>query len=238
MKFLWELLLRGDVCTPRIQPYLSYELEDVISSFSEDDLLASQVRQLREHLRPMLAINEKFDWGDLESECETQAVDDFVHVEIVLSTEGAIDVIRDLSDEEMGKILSSDFLRLYDSILHEIVSILKRIGRNVDIRDPSVLTMPSISKHEQNRGYTDWVVIIELLRDSWLQMNQTNPDEAAEIIRKWHEAPFRTFKRLCLFGAANSKVLQPEEWLKWLEKDNLLWASDMKREVCRLIELN
>ena len=41
--------------------------------------------------------------------------------------------------------------------------------------DPSYWDLPSISPHWQNRGFRDWVVLIELLREAWQAVGVTHP---------------------------------------------------------------
>jgi hypothetical protein len=81
--------------------------------------------------------------------------------------------------------------------------------------------------------------IIELLRDAWLEIQQSNPGRAKQIAQNWFEQPYPTFKRLALFAATQDKNIAGEEWLNWLREDDCwwLWTNDTHREAMRLLVL-
>jgi hypothetical protein len=81
--------------------------------------------------------------------------------------------------------------------------------------------------------------LIELTRDAWLAVLDSQPNRARIIARAWFERPFPTFKRLALFAASQDGCISPEEWAGWLLTDNSrwLWRIDTRREVMRLLVL-
>jgi hypothetical protein len=82
-------------------------------------------------------------------------------------------------------------------------------------------------------------ILIELLRDAWLEIQQSNPGRAKQIAQNWFEQPYPTFKRLALFAATQDKNIAGEEWLNWLCEDDCwwLWTNDTHREAMRLLVL-
>ena len=67
--------------------------------------------------------------------------------------------------------------------------------------DRSHWDLPSISPHWQNRSFHDWVSLIELLRDAWLEVRATDAVRASQIAKAWFDQPYATFKRLAFFAA-------------------------------------
>jgi hypothetical protein len=97
--------------------------------------------------------------------------------------------------------------------------------------------MPSISLHWQNRGYRDWVALIELLCDAWLATCEIDPERAQRIALGWFDIPYPTFKRLALFAASLDESVDHVRWIEWLVADEAwwLWSVGTQRETMRLL---
>jgi hypothetical protein len=113
------------------------------------------------------------------------------------------------------------------------------LGEADDRNDRSHWDLPSITPHWQNRGFRDWVSLIELLREAWLAVRAIDSARATRIAQNWFELPYPTFKRLALFAASQDGCIPPEQWVNWLLADQAwwLWATDAGREVFRLLVL-
>jgi hypothetical protein len=116
---------------------------------------------------------------------------------------------------------------------------LHELAEPDDHSDPSHGDLPSIAPHWQNRGFCDWVTLIELLRDAWLALRGNDSARATRIAQDWFELPYPTFKRLALFAASQEACIAPEQWVDWLLVDSArwLWSRDAGREVFRLFVL-
>ncbi|QKX42637.1 hypothetical protein HPE42_08550 [Escherichia coli] len=55
---------------------------------------------------------------------------------------------------------------------------------SISASDRSFWDLPSITPHWQNRGYRNWVKLIELLRDSWLQIYEIDKNKAKKTCFK------------------------------------------------------
>ncbi len=128
------------------------------------------------------------------------------------------------------------FMEDFERALLDAVELQDFISLKVGL-DESTYHMPSIEPHFQNRGFHDWTILIELTRDSWLELNMQNQREAFSKALEWFSSKHVVFKRLALFAAANYKGDSEIPWLSWLESENgrWLWEMDTKREVMRLI---
>src|SRR5690606_710102 len=126
--------------------------------------------------------------------------------ELMLATDHAHSALRDLADEHWRSalpLLQEDFQQL----LRDALDLLRELGEADDRNDRSHWDLPSITPHWQNRGFCDWVSLIELLRDSWLAVRVNNSARATRIAQSWFDLPYPTFKRLALFAASQDDCI-------------------------------
>jgi hypothetical protein len=232
---LWRLLL-----TDRIQSFRGefglYQWKDRLK---REGLSASLRLELRELLAPKIALKKPFRWSEEETPTEAPShLKQIVDWELVLAASHVHSAIRDLTDEHWQEALPA----LFDDIqqlLRDALDLLRELGEAEDRSDRSRWDLPSISPHWQNRGFRDWVVLIELLRDSWLAIRKTDPARATRIAQAWFDRPYSTFKRLALFAASQDGCIPPDQWVDWLLADDAwwLWTGDTQRETMRLLVL-
>lgn len=230
---LWRLLLTGRIQSFRGEFGL-YQWKDRLK---REGLNASLRLELREFLAPRVALKKPFRWSGEETPADApRSLRQLVDWELVLATDHVHSALRDLADEYWQRSLPY----LLDDIQHllrDALDLLHELGEAEDCSDRSYWDLPSVSPHWQNRGFRDWVVLIELLRDSWLAVRNSDPDRATRIALAWFDLPYPTFKRLSLFAASQDGCIAPDQWVEWLLADEAwwLWTSDTKREVMRLL---
>lgn len=141
--------------------------------------------------------------------------------------------------DPQNNLALSNLLEEFQQLLCDALELLREVGEADDYNDRSFLHLPSITPHYQNRGFSNFVVLIELLRDSWLTVQNKNPIRAARIALDWFEIPYPTFKRLAFFAASHQGAVESAVWLDWLLSNDAwwLWASETRREVIRLLVL-
>ncbi len=124
-------------------------------------------------------------------------------------------------------------------MLRDALDLLRELGEADDRSDRSHWDLPSISPHWQNRGFRDWVALIELLRDAWQAVRVIDPERAARIAQGWFALPYPSFKRLALFAASHDDCIPADIWVDWLVADDSwwLWSVDTRRETMRLLVL-
>ena len=66
--------------------------------------------------------------------------------------------------------------------------------------DPSVIEHPSIEPHEQNHGFRGWTTLIELVRESYVALLESDPPAASSLVRTWLAHPYPLFRRLVLYA--------------------------------------
>jgi hypothetical protein len=198
-----------------------------------------QQLELRELLSPRVSLRKPFRWGE-ESEVidEPTRLRHLVDWELALAADHVHSALRDLADAQWQAALPA-LLEDMQILLRDALDLLRELGEADERSDRSHWDLPSISPHWQNRGFRDWVSLIELLRDAWLAVRSVYGDRASRIAAAWFDLPYPTFKRLALFAATQDGCIAPEQWVEWLLADGAwwLWADSVRREVLRLLVL-
>lgn len=235
MQTLWRLLLTNRVKSQ----WRDVDLYRWKARLRRDGLTTTLRLELREILAPKVALKKPFRWDlDDESTDEPTRIKQLVDWELVLSADHVQSTLRDLTDERWKKALPS-LLDDFQQLLRDALDLLRELGEAEDRSDRSNWDLPSISPHWQNRGFRDWVTLIELLRDAWLAVRSSDPVHATRIAHGWFQTPYPTFKRLALFAASQDSGVAPGQWVDWLLADGAwwLWSTDTRREVIRLLVL-
>lgn len=235
MRTLWRLLLSGRVKSSWHDPDL-YRWK---GRLKREGLTTTLRLELRELLAPKVALKKPFRWGEEDSStAEPTRIKQLVDWELVLAADHVQSTLRDLADERWTSALPA-LLDDFQQLLRDALDLLRELGEATDCSDRSYWDLPSITPHWQNRGFRDWVSLIELPRDAWLAVRMNDSERATRIAQNWFELPYPTFKRLALFAASQEACIPPEQWVDWLLADGAwwLWSTDTGREVFRLLVL-
>ena len=236
MRTLWRLLLTGRVKSPGHDLDL-YRWKDRLQ---RDGLTTTLRLQLRELLAPKVSLRKPFRWGDARDQAEPpQRLRDLVDWELVLAVDHVHSLLPDLASSEQWRRALPLLLDDFQQLLRDALDLMRELGEADDRSDRSVWDLPSISPHWQNRGFRDWVALVELVRDAWLAIRETDPLRASRIAQNWFAMPYPTFKRLALFAASQDGCIPPEQWVDWLTIDDAwwLWSVETQRETMRLLVL-
>lgn len=236
MSTLWRLLLSGRVKSPWRDPNL-YRWQ---GRLKREGLTTTLRLELRELLSPKVVLKKPFRWGDDDSSNtdELSRIKQLVDWELVLAVDHVHSTLRDLDDDPWQSALPY-LLEDFQLLLRDALDLLRELGEADDRSDRSHWDLPSITPHWQNRGFRDWVSLIELLRDAWLVVRSNDSAHATHIALSWFELPYPTFKRLALFAASKDDCISPDRWVNWLLVEGAwwLWSTDTGREVFRLFVL-
>ena len=235
MQLLWRLLLTGRVKSP----WYKSDLYHWKARVNRVGLTATLRFEFRDLLAPKVALKEPFRWDDRYKKPHSpERLKQLVDWELVLASDHVHTSLRDLTDERWRRVLPAQLEDL-QLLLHDALDLLRELGDADDRRDPSHWDMPSIMPHWQNRGFRDWVVLIELLRDAWLATHSDDLRRATRIAQNWFNLPYPTFKRLALFSATQDGCIPAKQWVDWLIADDAwwLWSKHTKRETLRLLVL-
>lgn len=236
MLTLWSLLLTGRVKSPSRELDL-YRWE---ARLKRDGLTATLRLELRELLAPKVLLKESFRWGDEENEDtdEVVRIRRLVDWDLVLAADNVNSSMIDLDNDHWTAAIPG-LLDDFQLLLRDALALLRDLKEADDYDDRSHWDLPSISPHTQNRGFRDWITLIELLRDAWLRLHSNETKRARWIAQSWFDVPYPTFKRLALFAASQDHAIGPECWVEWLVSDDArwLWSVCTKRETFRLLVL-
>lgn len=236
MRTLWRLILSGRVKSPWREPDL-YRWQ---GRLKREGLTTTLRLELRELLAPKVVLKKPFRRSDEDSGCtdEPTRIKQLVDWELALAADHVHSALRDLADEHWASALPL-LLDDFQQLLRDALDLLREFGEADNHSDRSHWDLPSITQHWQNRGFCDWVSLIELLRDAWLAIRANDSARATRIAQNWFELPYPTLKRLALFAASQEDCIQSEQWVDWLLTDDAwwLWSPDTAREVFRLLVL-
>ncbi len=236
MRTLWRLLLSGRVKSP----WKNFGFYSWSKRLKREGLTATLRLELRELLAPKVVLKKPFRWVDDDSSSadEPTRVKQLVDWELALTADHVHSALRDLADEHWTSALPL-LLDDFQQLLRDALDLMHELGEADDRSDRSYWDLPSITPHWQNRGFHDWVSLIELLRDAWLATLAIDRARATRIAQHWFELPYPTFKRLALFAASQDDCILPALWVDWLLTDDAwwLWSIDTRREVLRLLVL-
>lgn len=233
MQTLWRLLL-----TNRVKPsWHELDLYHWKDRLNRDGLTPTLRLELRDLLSPKVTLKKPFRWGAEEERGEEPSrIRQLVDWELVLVVDHVHSSLLELADERWLAILPA-LLDDFQQLLRDALDLLRELGEANDREDRSHWDLPSISPHWQNRGFRDWVTLIELLRDAWLATKGGDQKRARQIALGWFSLPYPTFKRLALFAASQVDCIDAPNWVEWLLSDDAwwLWSASTKRETMRLL---
>jgi hypothetical protein len=236
MRILWRFLLTG-----RVKSFWrTVDLYRWKARLDREGLTATLRLELRELLSPKIALKPPFHGGDEDTSTgKAKRLKDLVDFELELVADHVHSSLNTLAQSPQWRASLPTLLDDFQQLLRDALDLMRELGEAEDQSDRTYLDMPSISTHSQNRGFRDWVALIELLRDAWLGIQQENPKRAARLAHDWFDQPYPTFKRLALFAATHESVAPMGEWVGWLLRDDgwWLWSAETQRETMRLLVL-
>lgn len=224
MEKLWFLILGN--CLKNNSSY--YDLFHWKILYNEQGLNFSTRKKLYESLSPKIIIEKYINFFE----------DDKNENKLTINVTLSCDYVKDATKDLKNIPEFSSLLGFFQSLLTKTLELSEEIEIANSKNDRSHWYLPSIEQHWQNdRRYEDWVVLIELLRDSWLKLLSTDEQKATCIAKEWFNFRYPTFKRLALFAVTKIKLFPSKIWIDWILADNAfcLWSVSTSREIMRLL---
>ncbi|WP_197714615.1 SIR2 family protein [Nitrosomonas supralitoralis] len=180
MRILWRLLL-----TNRVKSWGNdWKFYSWKERLQRDGLTATLRFDLRELLSPKVMLKRPSRWGEDNDVAESpQRLKQLVDWELVLTTDHVHSVLEDIAQVECWNEVLPKLFGDFQQLLSDALDLLRELGEADDFKDRSFWDLPSISRHWQNRGYHEWVTLIELLRDAWLATSEIDHNKATWIAR-------------------------------------------------------
>lgn len=236
MRTLWRLFLSGLIKSHRY----SYDLFRWKNQLERDGLTVMLRLELRKILAPKIILSKPLKWDEFETEAkEIQKTKQLVNYELTLTADHVTSTLEYLKQSEIWLSTLPDLFGEFQQLLLDALDILRELGYADSLQDGSYHYLPSISPHWQNRGFHDWVTLIELVRDAWIAIYRTNLHQAKIIVQNWLDLPYPTFRRLAFFAATYQDIAPDGKWVSWLLENNgwWLWSVEVQRETLRLLVL-
>lgn len=230
---IWRLLLAGRIKAFTQSSHRLYWEEQ----FKQKGLTTSHRLILRELLTPAIRLKKLFSFQDesVKSAPPTH-LSQIIDWELILN--GSQYIYSDLKDNEQWKKALPSLHNEFQQLILDVLDLQYELSSSKEFADNSSWDLPSISPHWQNRGFRDWIVLIEFLRDSWNSIYLHDKKKAKELALSWWSLPYPVFKRLALFAASHDACVRAEQWVTWLINDpQWIWSPDTQRELCRLFVL-
>ncbi len=236
MRTLWQLVLTGQVRRPAD----GVEFYRWRKEFQRHGLTLTLRFDLREKLRPCVVLREPFGWPTETVQEETDAqkdMDKWVRADVVLGTQEIRHQLQELNGNERWADALPGLLDDFTRLLRDVLDLRRELEQVHGGSDLSYLDQPSISEHAQNHGYRDWTVLIELVRDAWLQTRVRSPEEARVAAEAWWRVRYPVFRRLAFFAATHGEIIPGRRAVEWLLFDQgwWLWSHETRREAMRLL---
>lgn len=234
MRRLWRVYLAGQTRS------LDDGLFGWIERFRLEGLTTSLRLGLRALLSPKVSIHKSWRLKELDDEVsDSERVRSVIDWDVGLAADNIRSELSDWPDPAALKQLFTNLLSDFQQLLRDVLDVMRELDDADDHRDPSCWDLPSIIPHQQNRGFRDWVVLIEWIRDGWQGIREIDRRRAARIADDWFAQPYPCFKRLALYAASQESSIPPELWVSWLLSDGRrwLWAVETMRERMRLLVL-
>ncbi|MDX1368245.1 SIR2 family protein, partial [Pseudomonas sp.] len=156
MRTLWRLMLSG-----RLKSWnRNLNLYSWHNRFKRDGLTTSLRLELREMLTPRVALREPFSRAFNEDDVHMpERLKDLAEWEIVLSTDHAHSMMRDIPKDERWTIALPNLLADFSGLLRDTLDLMHELGGAEGKSDLSYIHQPSISEHPQNKDFHDWTAL-------------------------------------------------------------------------------
>nr|WP_218626791.1 anti-phage defense-associated sirtuin Dsr1 [Caballeronia sp. dw_276] len=237
MRTLWSIVLSGRVKSARE----GLRMFDWVQQFRRDGMTMMLRHQLTSLLSARVLLRKPFRaLGSEQTQYDgPQSIKYLVNPEVVLSSDDVRSHFDDIRNFPEWKIALPQLFDAVRTALVDVLDLMREMGQADGRQDLGVWHMPSISDHWQNRNFNEWTILIELVRDSWAALYETEPERARWTLYSLLAERYPTFKRLALHAAVSASQAAPDDWVAWLCDDEgwWLWSRETQREVSRLLML-
>ena len=232
LRHLWTILVGSTPTDWREFLWISEQMQAASESVRrriEDEAIRSRAPHLivRSGPSPLLSLRRTFN----KNPRPIPPMDACGHLELLVGDEGERHQIQQILDD--AGVLSRNAETLTDYLVHAL-TLLADIGDSY-----SYSNRPSIAAHDQNRHRADWTNLIDLVRDSYFALADSNRARARNLLDRWVLSRQPLFKRLALHALTDdlkSDIRLARKLLVTGRKPGL-WEIELRREVLRFLRL-
>lgn len=231
LRALWRLLAQGLIGSDDLE----LNFYDWLTRLKQEGVSTPIRLELRRLLAPRLELRRALPIADAGPDVdEWSKIRRTLRFELALASDHIPSALRDLRRVPEWQSALPSLLHEFETLLTDALDLAREIDEASLQSDRSFWDLPSIEDHQQNRGFAEWVTLIELVRDAWAALSRTDKEKAECVAKAWLGSPYPTFKRLALFAAAQGGISR-RAWVHFLVSETWwLWSIETQREVLRL----
>jgi hypothetical protein len=195
-----------------------------------------EISRIEKLIQPNFKLQKSFDWGDLlEDEQEISSIKLSFEIEVTIGLSDSNYILLSRL-ESYPKKFESLMIPSTQALIKSI-NFWEITGIGDKLFDRSHWDMPSISPHDQNNRFNNWVILIELCRDLWISTWNTDKRKAISVLELWRSINRPVFRRLVLHAFTYQDVAKLDDIIDYLLDNNgwWLWSLSTHREVFRLL---
>ncbi len=136
---------------------------------------------------------------------------------------------------------SSSFLSRHAEILTEYLETAHVLSEIAEIEVRHTYSFrKSIAEHEQDEFSRKWKYLINLVRDSYLAINEKDKLRAENLLQRWINSPWQLFHRLALHAITTDPNSDIQIAMHIILGNNHqgLWDWNLRRELLRFLKLS
>lgn len=234
---LWQLILADKVM---FRQTMDLDYYQILGRIKKGQLDYPILQSLKDWLTPIVVLEKPFRIGNRADENDAPCLDPSSCFRWSLDAKAGYGA-DEYFTSEIRHLLDGKLLKLFDcleSALLDGLEALRYLDPNAECNYIVTHDILSIEEHTQNKNSLhSWRFVVDLLRDAWLELADTDKDGALTYFNRWIASDHFLFQRLALFAAKRSDVVNPHKWFDALlvNKGFLLWILWARREVCRLL---
>ena len=231
---MWRLVASD--CVVAEYKYNDLEVDVWVEDVKKNGLTFASLSQLKRFLSPQILCKDPAIVGEFFLGREIDKEPDCLDYNYILGAENLRYLFDEISESDEWSNILSELSGDFIVLLSDMLRLQSELG-DINKTDCDIGMPHSISDHSQNAYSEEWLILIEICRDSWRALAVKNPHKAFSIAEEWINKPFTIFKRLALYAATHTDVIPPHVGLMWLLSDEhkWLWAPETRRESNRLV---
>lgn len=213
----------------------AYDRFDFHQRIGQDEWSPALRTEVLRALEPCIAVRPGWSFGLEALEGEEEPEDS---VASVLSFDCELEANQALPTMLDGLRGRADWETILVDLAFDLSGLLRRaldlhaaLDAASNDHDPSYIEHPSIEPHNQNRDFHGWTSLIELVREAFDALTDCNLESARSLAGSWIGVPYPLFRRLLLYAARRSSVLEPVALLDTINGDPGRWVWSVETQV-------
>ncbi|MPM25113.1 hypothetical protein SDC9_71603 [bioreactor metagenome] len=234
MMTLWELALSGKMIVHSEGIPLLRSAEFIKTHGVNSSLKGLLVRALS----PIVVLHDHTKYGyEQEDWSERRSIGEIVDAQVIIESH-IFDLVREIETEPKWKACLADLLIDFTLLLKDAMDLQRVLGKITVDEDYTYIIIRSINDINDRALRNSWIILVELVRDAWIESHRQNTHLGNSIINVWWTYSYPIFKRLALFALAQKNRLEIGQVLQFLTEDSSkwLWSMETQYEVLQLLK--